>query len=177
MKTRLPLAFLASCVILLASVSAQVSNSQIDAIFDSLKSTDAPGAAVLVVRDGKPVFRRGYGVTDLSTRHPIGAETDFRLASFTKQFTATCIMLWCTTASCTRRSPHRSLSRVPGIASHHRSQPAQHFRPSRLRDPDEAVSQYTRRQDSADPRAGVLKSLERRAAASFPGVEMAIQQF
>ena len=64
-KMRLPLAFLVSCVILLATVSAQVSNSQIDALFDSLKSTNAPGAAVLVVSNGKPVFRRGYGVTDL----------------------------------------------------------------------------------------------------------------
>src|SRR6266576_3554021 len=73
--------------------SAQVSNSQIDAVFDSLKSTNAPGAAVLVVSNGKPVFRRGYGVTDLRTRTPIDHDTDFRLASFTKQFTATCIML------------------------------------------------------------------------------------
>jgi len=48
---------------------------------------------VLVVRNGKPVFQRGYGVTDLRTLHPIDDKTDFRLASFTKQFTATCIML------------------------------------------------------------------------------------
>lgn len=73
--------------------SAQVSAAQIETIFSSLQSTTAPGAAVLVIRNGKPVFRRGYGVTDLRTLGPIGAETDFRLASFTKQFTAMCIML------------------------------------------------------------------------------------
>ena len=73
--------------------TAQVSPAQIDAIFSSLKSSDAPGAAVLVVRNGKAVFRRGYGVTDLRTMHPIDAGTNFRLASFTKQFTAACIML------------------------------------------------------------------------------------
>lgn len=72
---------------------AQISSSQVDAIFASLKSSSAPGAAVLVVHDGKAVFRRGYGVTDLRTRSPIEPQTDFRLASFTKQFTATCIML------------------------------------------------------------------------------------
>jgi len=72
---------------------AQVSSSQIDAIFAPLKSTTAPGAAVLVVRNGQPVFHRGYGVTDLRTLRPIDAETNFRLASFTKQFTAACIML------------------------------------------------------------------------------------
>jgi CubicO group peptidase (beta-lactamase class C family) len=73
--------------------SAQVPSDQIDAIFATLKSSRFPGAAVLVVHNGQPVFRRGYGVTDLHTRHPIDAQTNFRLASFTKQFTATCIML------------------------------------------------------------------------------------
>jgi len=75
------------------SASAQVPSSQIDAIFASLKSTNAPGAAVLVVHNGKPVFQRGYGVTDLRTLHPIDAQTNFRIASLSKQFTATCIML------------------------------------------------------------------------------------
>ena len=75
------------------SSAAQVSSSQIDAIFAPLKSSNAPGGAVLVVRNGKPVFRQGYGVTDLRTLHSIDAQTNFRLASFTKQFTAMCIML------------------------------------------------------------------------------------
>ena len=39
------------------------------------------------------MFRRGYGVTDLRTERPIDAKTNFRLASFTKQFTAASIML------------------------------------------------------------------------------------
>jgi len=73
--------------------SGQASSKEIDQIFSSLKSADAPGAAVLVVRHGRVVFRRGYGVTDLRTLHPIEPNTNFRLASFTKQFTATCIML------------------------------------------------------------------------------------
>ncbi|HTW32311.1 MAG TPA: serine hydrolase domain-containing protein, partial [Candidatus Sulfotelmatobacter sp.] len=77
----------------LSSASSQVSSTQIDAIFAALKSTNAPGAAVLVVRNGAVVFRRGYGVTDLRTLHPITPATNFRLASFTKQFTAMSIML------------------------------------------------------------------------------------
>ena len=76
-----------------SAASAQVSSSQIDAIFTSLKSSDAPGAAVLVVRNGRPVFRRGYGVTDLRTCTQSMPNTNFRLASFTKQFTAAAIML------------------------------------------------------------------------------------
>jgi CubicO group peptidase (beta-lactamase class C family) len=76
-----------------ALCTAQVTSTQIDSVFASLKSANAPGAAVLVVRNGQPVFRQGYGVTDLRTKHPIDGQTNFRLASFTKQFTAACVML------------------------------------------------------------------------------------
>ncbi len=87
------LALLAAFVLSTLTASAQVSPTQIASLFSSLKSPTAPGAAVLVVRNGRPVFRRGYGVTDLRTLHAIDAQTNFRLASFTKQFTAMCIML------------------------------------------------------------------------------------
>jgi CubicO group peptidase (beta-lactamase class C family) len=86
-------AALLTVAIFSSAASAQVSFTQIDAIFAALKSNDAPGAAVLVVRNGRVAFRRGYGVTDLRTRTKIDAHTNFRLASFTKQFTAACIML------------------------------------------------------------------------------------
>src|SRR6516225_1807574 len=86
-------ALFGAVILFCGAISAQVSPNQIDAIFAPLKSSNAPGAAVLVVRDGKAVFRGGYGVADLGTRRAIDSATDFRLASFTKQFTATCIML------------------------------------------------------------------------------------
>jgi CubicO group peptidase (beta-lactamase class C family) len=73
--------------------AAQVSAREIGEIFAGLKSSNAPGVAVLVVRNGHAVVRRGYGVTDLRTKHQIDEHTNFRLASFTKQFTAACIMV------------------------------------------------------------------------------------
>jgi CubicO group peptidase (beta-lactamase class C family) len=66
---------------------------QIDALFAALQSDDAPGAAVLVLKDGQPLFERGYGVADLRTLRRIDARTNFRLASVTKQFTAMAVML------------------------------------------------------------------------------------
>jgi len=93
LKTRLAIALLLAACFSADAASAQVSPTQIDAIFAPLKSTNALGAAVLVVHNGRPVFRRGYGVTDLRTLRPIDEHTDFRLASFTKQFTAAAIML------------------------------------------------------------------------------------
>jgi CubicO group peptidase (beta-lactamase class C family) len=75
------------------SAWAQVSAREIDNVFAGLKSDDAPGAAVLVIRNGDTLFQHGYGVTDLRTKRRIDEHTNFRLASFTKQFTAACITL------------------------------------------------------------------------------------
>jgi CubicO group peptidase (beta-lactamase class C family) len=54
---------------------------------------DVPGAAVLVPRDGRPVVRAGYGLADLEAGTPATPETNYRLASVTKQFTAAGILL------------------------------------------------------------------------------------
>jgi CubicO group peptidase (beta-lactamase class C family) len=54
---------------------------------------DVPGAAVLVLRDGRPVVRAGYGLADLEAGTPATPETNYRLASVTKQFTAAGILL------------------------------------------------------------------------------------
>jgi CubicO group peptidase (beta-lactamase class C family) len=66
---------------------------QIDALFSGVTSPDSPGLAVLVRQNGKTVFERGYGARDLRTKSRIDVHTNFRLASFTKQFTAMAIML------------------------------------------------------------------------------------
>ncbi len=71
----------------------QATPRQIDAVFANLRSDKAPGVAALVVYDGRTVFHRGYGVTDLRTLRNIDEGTNFRLASVTKEFTAACIML------------------------------------------------------------------------------------
>src|SRR5207245_6862165 len=73
--------------------ASTVSAQKIDDIFAGLRSVDAPGAAVLVINDGKPVYQHGYGVTDLRTRNKIDEHTNFRLASVSKQFTAMAVML------------------------------------------------------------------------------------
>jgi CubicO group peptidase (beta-lactamase class C family) len=71
----------------------QVSSAAIERSFSKFVSANEPGCAVLVIKEGLSVFRRGYGVTDLRTLQKIGPETNFRLASLTKQFTATAVML------------------------------------------------------------------------------------
>ena len=62
-------------------------------IFSGVAKPDEPGMAVLVKKDGRVVFERGYGVKELRTGSKIDTKTNFRLASATKQFTAMAIML------------------------------------------------------------------------------------
>jgi CubicO group peptidase (beta-lactamase class C family) len=70
-----------------------VSEEQIDHVFAQLNSASAPGAAVLVIKNGSILFERAYGVADLHLLRKIDAHTNFRLASCTKQFTAMAVML------------------------------------------------------------------------------------
>ena len=65
----------------------------VDSLFASYNRTDAPGASVVVIRDGKVVVRRTYGMADLDARIAATPETDYRLASVSKQFTAMAVML------------------------------------------------------------------------------------
>src|SRR5262249_12737429 len=62
-------------------------NVKIAEIFDGIAIDKTPGLAVLVKKDGRVVFERGYGVKELPTGSEIDAKTNFRLASVTKQFT------------------------------------------------------------------------------------------
>lgn len=78
-----------------APARAQGANStaQLDQIFRNLTDNHSPGLAVLVRQNGRTLFEREYGVRDLKTQTAIDAQTNFRLASCTKQFTAMAVML------------------------------------------------------------------------------------
>ena len=65
----------------------------IDRIFAPLANGKSPGVAVLVRKAGRNIFERGYGARELRTFATIDAQTNFRLASCSKQFTAMAIML------------------------------------------------------------------------------------
>jgi CubicO group peptidase (beta-lactamase class C family) len=82
------------CVLMMtASIFAADGTTQkVDAIFSNLISDGEPGAALLVIKDGKTVLQRNFGVVDLGSQK-IDEYTNFRLASVTKQFTAMSIML------------------------------------------------------------------------------------
>jgi CubicO group peptidase (beta-lactamase class C family) len=79
-------------LLVLASAALAQTPRDISGIFSDLTANE-PGCAALVLHHGKTVFRQGFGVGDLDRKQPITSSTNFRLASVTKQFTATAIML------------------------------------------------------------------------------------
>lgn len=82
------LAFLA-----MSTPSFGLDDERIDRLFRAYDRTDAPGASVLVVKDGVVVYQRGYGMADLEAGTAADEATNFRLASLTKQFTAMAVMI------------------------------------------------------------------------------------
>ncbi len=76
-----------------AVAQQQVAPQQLETVFAGEVHPGEPGLAVLVKKDGRVVFEKGYGLRKLGADEAITPDTDFRLASFTKQFTAMAIML------------------------------------------------------------------------------------
>lgn len=66
--------------------------SQIDVLFTQYDNTDTPGCAVGVIKDGRFVYKKCFGMANLDYGIPITADSRFELASVSKQFTAACIM-------------------------------------------------------------------------------------
>jgi CubicO group peptidase (beta-lactamase class C family) len=54
---------------------------------------DQPGAALLVAKNGKTIYEKGFGLMGDDKKEKISMVTNFRMASVSKQFTAMCIML------------------------------------------------------------------------------------
>ena len=64
-----------------------------DGLYGNLEKDKRPGIALLVARDGKVIFNKGYGFSDIGGGIKINPETKFRIGSITKQFIAAAILL------------------------------------------------------------------------------------
>lgn len=67
--------------------------AQVDALFRDYDRPDVPGASVLVVRRGKVLHKRAYGMANLEEGVRATTATNYRLASVTKQFTAMAVLI------------------------------------------------------------------------------------
>lgn len=118
---------------------------------------DRPGAALLVIKDGNALVRQGFGLAELESGRRVTPATAFRLASVSKQFTATAILLLAQDGSLSLDDPvARWLPSLPPVAA---AITLRH-----LLSHTSGLVDYEDLMDPADPRqvhdADVLKLLE-----------------
>jgi len=76
-----------------AAQAAQSLEARLDATVGANYKPTEPGATVIVVKDGKTLLRKAYGIADTAGMKPMDPGMVLRLGSITKQFTAVAILL------------------------------------------------------------------------------------
>ncbi len=84
---------IALLLLLAASAAAQDLTPKFDEYLNALVKQQRFIGSVLVARDGKVIFSKGYGLANAELDAPNTPQTKFRLGSITKQFTAAAILL------------------------------------------------------------------------------------
>lgn len=70
-----------------------VSEAAVDKVFERWNTSETPGCAVAVGKDGRTLVRRAYGMADLERGIPNSPATIFEAGSVSKQFTAAAVIL------------------------------------------------------------------------------------
>ncbi|WP_419868786.1 serine hydrolase [Chryseobacterium sp. CT-SW4] len=74
--------------------NSQVEEKKLDELIKStLKTFDVPGMSVGIVKDGKLVYAKGFGVRSLTSKNPMDEKTLVGIASNSKGFTCTALAL------------------------------------------------------------------------------------
>ena len=93
MMSRLCLSILLMLMVSLTQVTNSPLATKIDQLFAQWDKPDSPGCALVVIKDGQTIYKRGYGVANLDYGIPISSKSVFNIASTSKQFTAMSIAL------------------------------------------------------------------------------------
>lgn len=84
---------IAALIVTTASARTAVADSAYKQWLEQAYPPDGPGAAAIVVKDEKVVFRGASGMADMELGVPLSADHVFRIGSITKQFTAAAVLL------------------------------------------------------------------------------------
>ena len=84
--------FIPAIVLILMTKCTIDKELKVDKLF-KIYNANVPGASLMIIKDGEPILTKIYGMADIEKKIPVESHTNFRLASFTKQFTAMCIMM------------------------------------------------------------------------------------
>lgn len=77
-----------------SAAHSQLSSTQVDEVVEkTLKAFDVPGIAVAIVKDGKVIHSKGYGVKSIITKQKVDENTLFGIASNSKAFTSAALAM------------------------------------------------------------------------------------
>ncbi|MBC9794942.1 serine hydrolase domain-containing protein [Sinomicrobium weinanense] len=64
-----------------------------DSIFSNYDTIHTSGISIMVLKNGKILYNKSFGLSDIQNRHKASENTNYRIASVTKSFTAMAIMM------------------------------------------------------------------------------------
>jgi CubicO group peptidase (beta-lactamase class C family) len=80
-------------IFIITAISAASADEVDRIVTERLRERNIPGAAVAVIKNGKAVKIKGYGLASIEFGVPVNTETVFEIGSVSKQMTAAAIML------------------------------------------------------------------------------------
>lgn len=81
-------------IIVSTIVYPQISSRKIDKLVkEAMETFNVAGVAIGIVKDGKVIHNKGYGVKSIETNQPIDEHTNFAIASNTKAFTTAALSI------------------------------------------------------------------------------------
>ena len=87
------LAFSVAFAFVAALLAADETTDKVDKLFASWDKTTSPGATLAVIRDGRIIYKRGYGMAKIEDGIVMTPDKIFDIGSCSKQFTATCMVM------------------------------------------------------------------------------------
>jgi CubicO group peptidase (beta-lactamase class C family) len=84
--------FVVFCLFIVQKSAAQV-EKRLDSLLKSSIGLNEPGIALYIENNGRVIYNKGFGIVEDESLKQPKPNTNFRLASVSKQFTAMCILL------------------------------------------------------------------------------------
>lgn len=86
------IALLLICCFFIQISYSQDQVKEYDRLMSDMFNEDGPGAVALIVKDGKTIYRKAFGMANLELEVKMTPVNIFRIGSITKQFTASAIL-------------------------------------------------------------------------------------
>jgi CubicO group peptidase (beta-lactamase class C family) len=164
----LVLASLFSAPLTMAQGADAPDEQKVDRLFAAYNKRDSPGCALGVIRDGRFVYKRGYGTANLDYEMPITSATVFYIGSTSKQFTAMSIAILARKGKLSLDDPIQKF--LPELPNVYKNVTITHLlhHTSGIRDYLVLISLSDRHVDDVLADEDVLRLLARQRALNFP---------